>query len=406
MDTKLAILGGGGHVGLPLSLAFADAGCDVVVIDKNADAVAQVNAGIMPFAETGAAELLAKHVGKRVTATQDVSRVADAEVIVCVIGTPIDEHLSPRHDLLEQVVVELRPHLREGHLFVLRSTVAPGSTAVVDRWLRAGGVDIDVACCPERVAQGHSIREIQLLPQIVSGISERAVARARALFARVASATVEVSPIEAELAKLFCNSWRYVSFAVANQFYQICADSGIDFYRVHHAATVDYPRMQGLPRAGLAGGPCLFKDTMQLACFGERRFSLGQAAVDINEGFPFQLLKQLRPLDLADKTVGLLGMAFKGDSDDTRDSLAFRMRKLLKLEAGRVLCTDPFVKLPWFHRLDDVLAQSDVLVLTAPHSSYRVLSLDKPFLDPWNFFGRGGAVVHPKGAESRSATCS
>jgi UDP-N-acetyl-D-mannosaminuronic acid dehydrogenase len=274
--------------------------------------------------------------------------------------------------------------------------VAPGSTALVDRWIAARVPNIDVACCPERVAQGHSIREIRTLPQIVAGTTPRATARAAALFARVAATVIEVAPLEAELAKLFCNAWRYVSFAVSNQFYQICTESGLDFYRVYDAATRDYPRMRSLPRAGFTAGPCLFKDTMQLACFGERRFSLGQAAVEINEGFPLQLLKQLRPLNLADKTVGLLGMAFKGDSDDTRDSLAFRMRKLLHLEAGRVLCTDPLVSLPWLTPLPVVLAEADVLVLTAPHSTYSGLTPRQPTLDPWNLLGRGGNVFFPE----------
>lgn len=392
MDDRLAVIGGCGHVGLPLSLTFADADCSVVIIDRNSESVARVVLGQMPFDEEGAQQLLTKHVGHRLSATTDVSRVAEADVVICVVGTPLDEHLSPDHGVLRRVVQEFAPYLRSGQLFILRSTVAPGTTALVAEWIDASVQGIDVAFCPERVAQGNVIREIRTLPQIVGGMTGRATTRARQLFARVAPAVVEVSPMEAELAKLFCNSWRYVSFAVANQYYQICADSGIDFYRVYEATTRDYPRTSGLPRAGFAAGPCLFKDTMQLACFGERRFSLGQAAVEVNEGFPFQMLKQLRPLGLADKTVGLLGMAFKGDSDDIRESLAFRMKKLLALEAHEVLCTDARVDLPWLLPLEEVLERSDVIVLTAPHTEYRTLKLEKPTLDPWNMLGRGGVL--------------
>jgi UDP-N-acetyl-D-mannosaminuronic acid dehydrogenase len=390
---KIAVLGGCGHVGLPLALSFASRGHEVTIVDIDARAVESVSRGVVGFREEGAEALLAAHIGKNLRATTDASVVRDCDAIICVIGTPIDEHLNPRVDQLLAAIGELRPHLRVGHLIVLRSTVYPGATLMLHRWLEEHCPGVDLAFAPERVAQGFALREIAGLPQIVSGTTPSAYERAAALFSTVCDKIVPLDPTEAELAKLFCNSWRYVSFAIANQFYALCADNGIDYYRIHQAITLDYPRMKHLPGAGFAAGPCLFKDTMQLSAYYNNAFSLGQSAMLVNEGMPRMLMEQLRPLGLQHKTVGLLGVAFKGDNDDVRDSLAFKMKKLLELEARVVLCTDEFVARDWLLPLDEVLARADVLVIGAPHSRYKTLRPRQPTLDPWNLLSRGGLLA-------------
>lgn len=393
-DSRIAIVGGCGHVGLPLGLSFAKAGFEVLLYDINEAAVRTVASGRIPFMEEGGEELLRAHLGRNLTVTTDAAAVREASVVVCVVGTPIDEYLNPRLNRLMAVVEELGSRLTAGQLFVLRSTIFPGATAKVDQYLRQKVPGIDVAFCPERVAQGYSIREIGALPQIVSGTSDRATRRASELFAKICPKIVELEPVEAELGKLFCNSWRYITFAVANQFYQACAENGIDYYRVWSAIVEDYPRMRGLPKAGFAAGPCLFKDTMQLAAWCNDDFALGQAAMRINEGMPRTLVRQLKEAtDLDDKVVGILGMAFKGDNDDVRESLSFKLRKLLKLECKDVLCTDAFVRSPDLVPLDRVLEEADLLVVGAPHTAYRDLAPRQPILDPWNLLGRGGLLV-------------
>ena len=309
-----------------------------------------------------------------------------------MVGTPSDEHHAPQVDELLHRVERLRPYLRPGQLFVLRSTVYPGATARLARWFDEHLPGVDVACCPERVAQGRAVVETEELPQLVSGATPRAAERARSLFARISAEVIELSPLEAELGKLFCNAWRYITFAVANQFYALCAESGVDYARVHEAITRHYPRLDGLPTAGFAAGPCLLKDTMKLTAFHGDDFSLGQAATAVNEGFPRVLMAQLRTLHLEDKTVGLLGMSFKADSDDARDSLAFELRKLLLLECREVLCTDEHMTDGWLVPLERVLEEADVLVVTAPHRRYRELRPAQPTLDPWNALGRGALL--------------
>ena len=389
----MAIIGGCGHVGLPLGLTFADAGWDVLLSDINETVIDTVQSGQMPFTEPGGQELLTAHIGKNLWASSDPSGIATVDVIICAIGTPLDEHLNPQMDDLLRAVEGLLPHLREGQLFVLRSTVVPGATEYLARWLEARRPGIDVAFCCERIAQGKSIEEIRSLPQIIAGVGDKAGKRAAEVFAPVCAELIHLTPVEAELSKLFCNSWRYLSFAVANQFYSICAERDVDFYNIFNAITHDYPRMSGLPSAGFAAGPCLFKDTMQLAAYYNNQFSMGHSGMLVNEGLPQTLVTHLqRRTDLSDKVVGILGMAFKADIDDIRDSLSFKLRKLLSFECKEVLCTDPYVDHKLIVPLEKVLSAADLVVIGSPHTVYRDLEIALPVLDPWNLLGKGGLL--------------
>lgn len=391
---SVAIIGGCGHVGLPLGLSFARAGLEVKLYDINRESIRGVSEGRMPFVEESGEELLRAHIGKNLTASSDPKILSTVDTVICVIGTPIDEHLNPKLDSLLDQITKLSPYLTPNQLFVLRSTVYPGATTKVHAYLQQTVPGIDVAFCPERVVQGLAIKEIQTHPQIVSGIGEKALARARALFAHISPMTVDLPPLEAELGKLFCNAWRYITFAVANQLYAVCAENGIDYYSIWNAITEGYPRMKSLPKAGFAAGPCLLKDTMQLASFFPNYFPLGQAAMLVNESLPTILVRQLQErFDLPKVTVGILGMAFKGDNDDIRESLAFKLRKLLRIESRQVLCTDPFVQGENILPLEEVLEKAQVLVIAAPHTVYKTLRPTQAVLDPWNHLGRGGLIT-------------
>jgi len=196
-----------------------------------------------------------------------------------------------------------------------------------------------------------------------------------------------LTPQEAELAKLFTNAWRYANFAISNQFYMLAQNCGLDFYRIHDAVTRDYPRMRSFAKAGFAAGPCLLKDTLQLAAFSQNNFFLGHAAMLINEGLPQFLVQQLRPHDLPNKRVAILGMAFKAESDDNRDSLSYKLKKLLEVEALEVLCTDPYVPDRGMVPLETAIRKADIIIIGAPHAQYREIDIPygKVVVDPWNF---------------------
>lgn len=253
---------------------------------------------------------------------------------------------------------------------------------------------VDVTFCPERIAEGKALEELESLPQIISGRTPAAVARARSLFAHLTNNLIETLPEEAELAKLFTNTWRYIKFAAANQFFMIANDYGLDFERVRSAITTDYPRAADMPGAGFAAGPCLFKDTMQLAAFNNNNFAIGHASMLVNEGLPLYLVSRLeRQHDLKSMTVGILGMAFKGDSDDTRSSLSYKLRRILEFKAGDVLCADSNVSDdPQLISEQQLLEDADLIIIGTPHARYRKLATNKPLVDIWNTQGQGTRV--------------
>lgn len=382
-------------MGLPLGLAFAGRGCTVALYDRNERAVEQVNGVTMPFDEPGAPEVLTEVVAAgRLSATTDPVVIADADVVVVVIGTPIDEHLNPDLNAVPAAVAEIAPHLRDGQLLVLRSTVYPGVTALVEKRVRRLGLDVDVVFCPERIAEGKAMVELFELPQIVSARTEQGMARAAELFGVLGAEIVELEPEEAELAKLFTNTWRYIKFAASNQLFMMANDFGLDYERIRRALAHDYPRAQDIPRAGFAAGPCLFKDTMQLAAFNNNNFPLGQASVSINEGLPLYVVDRMEQRwDLSDMTVGILGMSFKAESDDIRSSLSYKLKRILRFKANAVLTHDPFVTDdPDLTSLDEVLAESELLVIGTPHTMYRDLAVDVPVVDIWDVRGEGVRV--------------
>jgi UDP-N-acetyl-D-mannosaminuronic acid dehydrogenase len=391
----VVVVGGCGHVGLPLALVLADRGLRVTSYDIDQAAVEGVMAGRMPFEEAGAAPLLARCLADgRFDATSDPVVVSEAEVLVVVIGTPVDEHQNPDPDAVRRAVSLMADQLRDGQLLVLRSTVYPGVTRLVERFVTDLGKDIDVAFCPERIAEGKALVELFELPQLVSGCTPAAVARASKLFSALTDQIVEVAPEEAELAKLFTNTWRYIKFAAANQFFMIANSFDLDYERIRHAITFDYPRAADLPGAGFAAGPCLFKDTAQLAAFNNNNFPLGNASMLVNEGLPLYLVAQIEERhDLSSMTVGVLGMAFKAESDDTRSSLSYKLRRILRFKAADVVCTDPYVRDdPDLLTLDEVLQRADLLIIGAPHKAYADLDVEKPVVDIWNLLGRGVQV--------------
>jgi UDP-N-acetyl-D-mannosaminuronic acid dehydrogenase len=395
---SLAIVGGCGHVGLPLGLAFARKGHQVDLVDTSAERVALVNAGRMPFHEDDAETLLDEALRSGlVKATTDRRALESAAVIILTIGTPVDHYLDPSVRDFDRAIVDLFTLVRPGQLVVLRSTVFPGMTDRLARQLeQAGRGDVDLAYCPERIVQGQSLVELEQLPQLIGGTTPRAAERAAALFGLLGPKVIFLKPIEAELAKLFCNAWRYLTFAISNQFYVMARHFEADFFRIYQALRDDYPRMQSFARPGFAAGPCLLKDTMQLGAFNHGSFVLGQAAMMVNEGLPYLLVQDVkRSYPLSEMTVGILGMAFKPNSDDARSSLSYKLRKVLLLECRQVLCTDPYVPDPELTPLQEVLDRADLLIVGTPHDRYRRLTFRQPVIDVTGTFRDGLTPPNP-----------
>ena len=384
----VVVLGGAGHVGLPLALSLADVGMTVGIYDRDAMALDMIRQGHMPFLEPDTPELLRWAIEQdRLILSAEPYILAAAETVIIVVGTPVEEYSGPTMTAFERLADQIANYLRKDSLIILRSTVYPGTTQAFKEMLQDRGWHGSIAFCPERIAEGHALEELRSLPQIIGADDRHASVRAARLFEQITTGIYTTSA-EAELIKLFTNAWRYIKFAVTNQFLMLADEANVDYSAIMRAMKENYPRAADLPGPGFAAGPCLFKDTMQLAAFASTRFPIGQAAMQVNEGLPAWIVTQIerrRP-----DTVGILGMAFKAESDDIRASLSYKLRNLLEWRGYTVLCSDPYVADGSFLPPASVVDRSDVVVVAVPHREYRALSFaGTDVIDLWDIDGQG-----------------
>ncbi|MGX6449066.1 nucleotide sugar dehydrogenase [Patulibacter sp. S7RM1-6] len=404
MDHDVAVVGIG-RVGLPLALAFADRGLRTIGVDAKPEIVQAVRDGRMPFEEPGADEVLARVGGTdRLEVTQDVARAASARHIVLTLGTPSFSHIEIDVSQIRSVLDDLLPHLREGHCLVLRSTIAPGTTEFVAGYLEMQrgfevGRDVFVAHVPERIASAKFFSEISTLPCIVGGVGERSGEVAAEPFSALGAPIVQTTPIEAELAKIWTNILRYTMFALPNRLMMECEQYGANVFEVIDLINRDYPR-GGMKLPGMTAGTCLRKDFT----FSEERSpapGMLLAVSRVNESVPLFLVdglkRRLTGGTLRGRKIAVLGLAFKGDTDDERDSLSFKLIRLLERELGLVASHDPLSPSSTL-TLDEAVAGAEAVVLATNHSSWqdhavleRIAELAAPnaiLADPWNCFGQ------------------
>jgi len=399
VEADAAAVVGIGRVGLPLALFLAERGFVVHGVDTDRDRLAALAAGRMPFNESGAQPLLTAHLGKRFFPGSDLAVVARARTIVITLGTPVDEHNNPIYLPVENLMRALIPHLGSQHLVVLRSTVSPGTTEHLGRLIERStdlrvGRDVFLAFCPERIAEGRSIEELPEVPQIVGGIDPASTREAAAFFRRVTRMVHEVDARSAELAKLFCNMYRYIDFAIANEFMMIAEQHERDIYPIVEAINAGYKR-GGLKVPGFSGGPCLYKDGFFLT--GRIPYNeLISGAWKINETVPAWLVERARRVKRLDGArVAVLGLAFKKNIDDPRNSLSYKLRKLLLAEGSDVHVHDPLIP---SEPVEDVLRDADVIFIGMNHDAFRPLTPavlrsharpDALVCDVWNLLGTG-----------------
>lgn len=394
---KVAVVGVG-RVGLPLALYLCDKGMTVHGIDVDEKRISTLRAKGMPFIEAGADALLQKYAGTRFHPTTEIATISGADVVILTLGTPVDEHLNPDLSAIERLLNGLRPNLRPGQLLILRSTVSPGTTEYVSRKLRSSGMevgkDIFLAFCPERIAEGKSIEELPEIPQICGALDDASRAKAAAFFTGLVTQVIPTDARSAEIAKLFCNVYRYIDFAIGNEFMMIAEMFDRDIYDLLDLCNRGY-RRAGIKRPGFTGGPCLYKDGFFLV---ERTPypDLLTTAWKINESVPAYMIEGLvkRMGTLENKVVAVLGLSFKKEIDDTRNSLAYKAIKVLGRRGAAVLKHDPFV-MPG--DLDAILAKADAVLVCTDHEAYKnvgwkgLQQKTKPgthVADVWNVFGR------------------
>jgi UDP-N-acetyl-D-mannosaminuronic acid dehydrogenase len=397
-----------GRVGLPLALSFARSGLSVLGVERDPAVLDQVAAGRMPFRETGTQELLDDLVTEgNVAWTRHVQDAGRADQIVLTLGTPAYVHIEIDISQIRGVVDDLLPVLREGHSLILRSTVAPGTTEWVAGYIeqRRGfkvGEDLFVSHVPERIAENHFLEEITTLPTIVGGVGEGSGLKAAELFEGFGTEIVQTTPVQAELAKIWTNILRYTQFALPNLLMMECEQYGANVFDVIDLINHDYPR-GGMTQPGLTAGACLRKDFT----FSEERSSapgMLLAVSRVHETVPLFLVKGLKSRlggSLRDLKVAVLGLTFKRDSDDVRDSLSYKVVRMLERELTHVVRHDPHVPED-SEPLEAALDGADAVVVATNHSEFADLRERLPegtlLVDPWNTTGSGRVfgVVHER----------
>jgi UDP-N-acetyl-D-mannosaminuronic acid dehydrogenase len=371
----ITVVGGCGHIGLPLSIILCNKGYNVIAYDLNNKIFSKILKGQMPFLESGASSQLKKAInsGRLILTDKPINQMKYGDFII-TIGTPVDEFLNPSTRLLKKCIDDISDYIKNKSLVMLRSTVSPGTTDWLSEYLNKKGKTIYVSFCLERVVQGKTFDEISKIPQIIAGTTREANTRSSEIFKKITRKIIITSTKEAELAKLFSNAFRYIQFAITNQFYMLADEYNVNFKNIRNAMTLSYPRAENLPSPGFAAGPCLFKDTMQLVSFAQNNFTLGFNAMLINEGLILHIIKKIeKKTNLKTKTVGLLGMAFKANIDDTRSSLSFKLKKLLKTKSKKVLCNDPYIKDDKNLVSISKILTCDIIIVCVPHKHYKKL---------------------------------
>ncbi len=412
MKKNITVIGTG-RVGLPFALYIASKGYKVFGIGRDLKKIEILKKGKMPFIEEGG-NLLKIHVNKNFIPTDSYDSINSSDVLILTLGTPIDENMNPVLDQINDALSKIIPRLKKNQLIILRSTVSPQTTIYVKDKIELAtklkiGKDIFLAYCPERIAEGQAITESKILPQIVGGIDEISTKKALKFFESLKIKCLPTDSTSAELAKLFTNMYRYINFAISNEFMVIAEKFDRNIHEIVNLVNHDYKR-GGLALPGLTGGPCLFKDGFFLVN-DNPYLDLITASWKINESQPLFLVNRIKEnVDLKNKKVLILGLAFKPEIDDIRESLSFKVRKALLREHAQVILHDPYVKNysrgEVLNNLDDALKGVDVIIITTRHKIYvkktkeiiKKVSKNVYFCDIWNVFGTNKLVFKAEDA--------
>ena len=399
-----------GRVGFPLALVLASHKNSIVFgIGRDSEKIDRINKGIMPFMEKNAFPLLKKHIGKNFFATIDYSCIKQSDYVILTLGTPVDENMNPVYAQINDSIINCVPYLKAGQTLMLRSTVSPRTTKYVQSLIEDNtnlkvGKDFFLAFCPERISEGNSIDEMKSIPQIIGADDKKSLKKASEFFKSLSIETMVTDSVSAELSKLFTNMYRYINFAIANEFMVLAHNYHRDIYEIGNLVNYKYKR-GGLKMPGLTAGPCLFKDGFFL--ISDLPYAdLISTSWKINESMPMFLIRLVRErIKLKNKKAVILGLAFKAEIDDIRESLSFKVRNALLRERAEVILHDPYVKEYANQKIEkDVYAavkDADILFIATNHKEYKKLDIKKIkslvkknciVCDVWNVLGTGKIV--------------
>jgi UDP-N-acetyl-D-mannosaminuronic acid dehydrogenase len=384
----ISIIGGAGHVGLPLGIMLAKKNFKVFLVDKDKKNIQKVKKGIMPFFEENSQNLLKDLlVKKKIFVSNNLDKISLSKYIIVCIGTPVDKKNKPITKNFLTLMQNLKKILKKDQYLIIRSSVYPGMMKKIFKIFSSNNSKFEnISYCPERILQGQSLKELPNLPQIISYKNNSTKKNVSQLFSKICKIIIYSSPEEAELIKLFSNVYRYINFAIANEFYMIAQNLGINFSSLRSKMIKKYKRNNFFPKAGFTAGPCLSKDTSQLN-FSSKFNNLGKASLNVNEGMPEYIFNMLKKNNnLKKKTVGILGYTFKKNVDDIRDSLALKLEEILKKKKVKVIKSDYLHKEKGDLTTKKLIKKSDIIIIGSPHDKYKMLKLnkDKVLINIWD----------------------
>lgn len=386
---KIIIIGGAGHVGAPLGIALSNKGYNVTLLDLNTKFNRMLNNGKMPFVEEKCESLLKKSLKrKRIIATDDFEEIKNNKYIVIAIGTNIKKNFNPEIEKLLNFFKFLKKKIKKDQSIIIRSSIFPSTFDKVYNIIKSKCKNLTY--CPERIAQGRSIVELPKISQIISGSSKKEIIKISKIFKKISKKIIVVNTLEAELIKLFSNAYRYINFSIGNQFYTMCERMNIDYEKLRLKMMDCYPRNRNLPRSGFTSGPCLLKDTMQLSSFFKHKDKLLKEVKNVNENLPNFIFERINfKYNLKNKTIGILGLSFKPENDDIRDSLSIKLFNLFKQKKFKVLSSDEYYKNEFTIKKEILIKKADIIIIATPHKIYKKIKLKnkkKILIDLWNVF--------------------
>ncbi len=385
LHNEITIIGGAGHVGLAFALICASKNIRVHIHDINKDSLNLISKGILPHKEKNGLKLLQNALNKNLLSfSSEIEQIKLNKINVICLGTPIDEFLNPQYNILINTIKKLMKIINSNNHLIIRSTVFPGTTRFLHQLLENNNKKIKMSFFPERFVQGLALEEFKKFPHIIGSIDKKSENDCKKFLKIFSNEIITMKPEEAEITKLFLNSYRYIQFSIANQFFKIADTANLDYKKINFAMKHNYKR-GNIPSPGFTAGPCLFKDTMQLSAFSKDNFSLGMEAMTTNEGIVNYIVDKIKnKYDLRKKTIGILGMSFKAESDDTRNSLSYKLKKILVLYSKKVLTTDPYVKNdPDLKSFEFVNKNSDILIIATAHKIYSKIKTKKTIFNIW-----------------------
>ena len=373
----ISIIGGAGHIGLPLGLAFTNKGFYVHLIDKNIHNMSLIKGNKMPFLEFGSKKILSSTLKReKFFFEYNLTNLKKSKFIFICIGTPIDSKLKPNLKEFTKLIDQLKKYVQKKQIIIIRSSVFPGTILNIKKKLK--NINKNIFYCPERIVQSKSLIELPKLPQIIACENDNNFEIVKDLFKKITSKIIKTSVLEAELIKLYSNANRYINFAIANQLYTICQSHNLNFDRIRKIMQDGYARNLNLAKAGFTSGPCLLKDTMQLKSFCNNNFQLGSAAMQINENIPNLIINKIKDIkNYKKKKIGVLGLAFKGETDDIRDSLSIKLLNKLKKLKFKTYQSDEYYLNKNNITKEKLISSSDVIIIGAPHKNYKKINYPK-----------------------------